>query len=133
MFSRGGLAILHAIETSGYNTLEHRPSLSKWTQAKLLGTTLAMTAFSHTGNSQPVTAIGDSESQTAPEGKHQRDFRARSQRHQTPHILQFRSRILRRMQSHRTRRAQQLLFSVLWIAQGKAQRALRAVRFYAAD
>ena len=67
MFSRGGLAILHAIETSGYNTLEHRPSLSKWTQAKLLGTTLAMTAFSHTGNSQPVTAIGDSESQTAPE------------------------------------------------------------------
>src|SRR5579863_2090018 len=32
MFSRGGLAILDAIEGSGYNTLEHRPSLSKWTR-----------------------------------------------------------------------------------------------------
>ena len=34
--ARGGLAILDAIEASGYNTLEHRPSLTKWTQAKLL-------------------------------------------------------------------------------------------------
>ena len=34
MFSRGGLAILDAIETSGYNTLEHRPALTKWTQAR---------------------------------------------------------------------------------------------------
>ncbi len=67
MFSRGGLAILDAIEASGYNTLEHRPSLSKWTQAKLLGTTLARTAFSRTGNSQPATAVGDSESDTVSE------------------------------------------------------------------
>ena len=35
MFSRGGLAILDAIEASGYNTLEHRPSLTKWTQLEL--------------------------------------------------------------------------------------------------
>jgi squalene synthase HpnC len=51
MFSGGGLAILDAIEASGYNTLEHRPSLSKWTQAKLLGKTLAVSAFSRGGDS----------------------------------------------------------------------------------
>ncbi len=54
MFSGGGLAILDAIEASGYNTLEHRPSLSKWTQAKLLGKTLVRSAFSRGGNSQPA-------------------------------------------------------------------------------
>lgn len=37
MFSRGGLAVLDAIESSGYNTLHHRPSLSKTKQAGLLG------------------------------------------------------------------------------------------------
>jgi squalene synthase HpnC len=52
MFSGGGLAILDAIEVSGYNTLEHRPSLSKWTQAKLLGETLVRSAFSRHRNSQ---------------------------------------------------------------------------------
>jgi squalene synthase HpnC/squalene synthase HpnD len=46
MFTRGGVAILDAIEASGYNTLEHRPSLSKLTQAKLLVQTLAVTALS---------------------------------------------------------------------------------------
>ncbi len=45
MFSRGGLAILDAIENSGYDTLNHRPSLSKWTQAKLLGRTLFIRTF----------------------------------------------------------------------------------------
>ena len=52
MFRRGGLAILDAIEAAGYNTLEHRPSLSKWTQARLLGKTLALSAFSRGGDSQ---------------------------------------------------------------------------------
>src|SRR5580658_6991225 len=56
MFTGGGLAILDAIEASGYNTLEHRPSLSKWTQAKLLGKTLAVSAFSRGGNSRRVAA-----------------------------------------------------------------------------
>jgi phytoene synthase len=37
MFSRGGLAVLDAIESSGYNTLEHRPALTNWTQLRLLG------------------------------------------------------------------------------------------------
>src|SRR5580700_7510907 len=58
MFSGGGLAILDAIEASGYNTPEHRPSLSKWTQAKLLGKTLALRAFSSGGDSQRAVAAG---------------------------------------------------------------------------
>jgi squalene synthase HpnC/squalene synthase HpnD len=52
MFTRGGLAILDAIESSGYNTLEHRPSVSKFTQAKLLMQTLAVTAFSRFSTKQ---------------------------------------------------------------------------------
>jgi squalene synthase HpnC len=37
MFSRGGLAVLDAIESNGYNTLEHRPTIGKAKQAGLLG------------------------------------------------------------------------------------------------
>ncbi|MBV8513796.1 MAG: squalene synthase HpnC [Acidobacteria bacterium] len=37
MFSRGGLAVLDAIESVGYNTLQHRPSISRTKQAGLLG------------------------------------------------------------------------------------------------
>jgi squalene synthase HpnC/squalene synthase HpnD len=37
LFSRGGLAILDAIESSGFNTLEHRPALSKGTKLALVG------------------------------------------------------------------------------------------------
>jgi squalene synthase HpnC/squalene synthase HpnD len=40
MFSRGGIAVLDAIEASGYNTLDHRPRVSKAKQAKLLAGTL---------------------------------------------------------------------------------------------
>jgi squalene synthase HpnC len=40
MFSRGGLAVLEAIEASGYNTLHHRPSISKAKQARLLSRSL---------------------------------------------------------------------------------------------
>src|ERR1700758_3892208 len=36
MFSRGGLAVLDAIERIGYNTLEHRPSIPKSKQFSLL-------------------------------------------------------------------------------------------------
>ena len=32
LFSRGGLAVLDAIEDSGYNTLERRPAISKFKQ-----------------------------------------------------------------------------------------------------
>jgi squalene synthase HpnC len=40
MFSRGGLAVLDAIEANGYDTLHHRPAIGKATQARLLGWTL---------------------------------------------------------------------------------------------
>jgi squalene synthase HpnC len=40
MFTRGGLAVLDAIETMGYDTLHHRPSVSKLKQAALLGRAL---------------------------------------------------------------------------------------------
>jgi squalene synthase HpnC/squalene synthase HpnD len=65
MFSRGGLAILDAIEASGYNTLEHRPSLSKWTQAKLLGKTLALSVFSRGGYSQHAVATASADPESA--------------------------------------------------------------------
>jgi phytoene synthase len=40
MFTRGGLAVLDAIESQGYDTLHQRPSVSKAKQATLLGRTL---------------------------------------------------------------------------------------------
>jgi squalene synthase HpnC/squalene synthase HpnD len=40
MFSRGGLAVLDAIETMGFDTLHHRPSVGKGKQARLLGRAL---------------------------------------------------------------------------------------------
>jgi squalene synthase HpnC len=40
MFSRGGLAVLDAIEAAGYDTLRHRPSIGKGKQARLLGRAL---------------------------------------------------------------------------------------------
>ena len=40
MFSRGGVAVLDAIESMGYDTLHHRPSISKSKQVRLLGRSL---------------------------------------------------------------------------------------------
>ena len=40
MFSRGGMAVLDAIETQGYDTLNRRPSISKAKQASLLAMVL---------------------------------------------------------------------------------------------
>ncbi len=45
MFTRGGLAVLDAIEASGYNTLDRRPAISKWKQAQLLGGALSSTVL----------------------------------------------------------------------------------------
>ena len=45
MFSRGGIAVLDAIESTGYNTLRHRPSISKAKQATLLGRVLVSQLF----------------------------------------------------------------------------------------
>jgi squalene synthase HpnC len=52
MFSRGGLAVLDAIETAGYDTLHHRPSISKGTQARLLGRALLTHLVSKNGREE---------------------------------------------------------------------------------
>ena len=46
MFSRGGIAVLDAIEAQGYDTLNRRPSISKTKQALLLATVLWKQLFS---------------------------------------------------------------------------------------
>ncbi len=53
MFSRGGLAVLDAIEAIGYNTLEHRPSIPKSKQFSLLVRALVLRLFSFTQPSAP--------------------------------------------------------------------------------
>jgi squalene synthase HpnC len=45
MFSRGGLAVLDAIEAAGYNTLERRPSVPKSKQLRLLVSSLVQRLF----------------------------------------------------------------------------------------
>jgi len=46
LFSRGGLAVLDAIEGQGHGTLHRRPALSKWKQARLLTRALGMRVVS---------------------------------------------------------------------------------------
>jgi squalene synthase HpnC len=57
MFSRGGLAVLDAIEAIGYNTLEHRPSISKAQQVSLLLRALTLRLFSFGRPSMPLAAV----------------------------------------------------------------------------
>jgi 15-cis-phytoene synthase len=45
LFSRGGLAVLAAIEAIGYNTLERRPALDRATQLRLLSRALLSRLF----------------------------------------------------------------------------------------
>ncbi|HET9399628.1 MAG TPA: squalene synthase HpnC [Candidatus Acidoferrales bacterium] len=61
MFGRGGLAVLDAIESIGYNTLEHRPSISKGKQVRLLGRALVGRLFTlrpSSGAAEPGTVHG---------------------------------------------------------------------------
>src|SRR6266849_5378511 len=51
MFTRGGLAVLGAIEAMGYDTLHHRPSVSKLKQARLVGHTLLKFLMNNNSNS----------------------------------------------------------------------------------
>jgi len=57
MFSRGGLAVLDAIEASGYDTLHDRPSIGKGKQARLLGRALV----THLVARDPKPAAGNQE------------------------------------------------------------------------
>jgi squalene synthase HpnC len=58
MFSRGGLAVLDAIETQGYDTLHHRPSVRKAKQAGLLGRVLLSQIFSRERRSAKLRNTG---------------------------------------------------------------------------
>jgi len=62
LFSRGGMAILDAIEASGYNTLSHRPSLSKWTKVQLLGRALGSRAFARSASSEKESPLAPASS-----------------------------------------------------------------------
>jgi phytoene synthase len=61
MFSRGGLAVLDAIESAGYDTLHHRPSIGKGKQARLLGRALV----THFVAKDPKPATAQAESADA--------------------------------------------------------------------
>ncbi|MGC2422061.1 MAG: squalene synthase HpnC [Candidatus Acidiferrales bacterium] len=56
LFSRSGLAVLDAIEASGYDTLNHRPVLTKWTEIRLLGRALASRAFAGDSKAQAAAS-----------------------------------------------------------------------------
>ena len=58
MFSRGGLAVLDAIESSGYNTLQHRPSIGKAKQAGLLGRLLLAHAATKLNRKLAAQTVG---------------------------------------------------------------------------
>lgn len=58
MFSRGGLAVLDAIESIGYDTLHVRPSVSKGKQVRLLGRAVATHVFSSTVQPAPGATVG---------------------------------------------------------------------------
>lgn len=55
LFSRGGMAILDAVERVGYNTLEHRPSLSKATKLNLVARALGGKVFASGSGSAAAT------------------------------------------------------------------------------
>ena len=58
MFSRGGLAVLDAIERIDYNTLEHRPSIPKSKQLRLLGRAFGQRLFMHDDHAvAPAAAV----------------------------------------------------------------------------
>jgi squalene synthase HpnC len=59
MFSRGGLAVLDAIEAQGYDTLNHRPSIGKGKQLMLLGSVLISRAFSRKNQLDVAPRLGD--------------------------------------------------------------------------
>src|ERR1700683_1902930 len=61
LFRRGGIAILNAIEASGYNTLSRRPALSKWTKASILARARGTRALARkAGRTSPPVSADDS-------------------------------------------------------------------------
>jgi squalene synthase HpnC len=80
MFGRGGLAVLSAIEASGYNTLQHRPSIGKAKQAGLLGRLLLAHAASKLNRKLTVQTVGSPSAmaQTTDRKNSPRDYSAAS-------------------------------------------------------
>ena len=73
MFSRGGLAVLDAIETIGYNTLEKRPSIGKGKQARLLGRALFGRLISIGSSREARIFVSRMVHATGRRGNHRRD------------------------------------------------------------
>ena len=57
MFSRGGLAVLDAIESIGYDTLHVRPSVSKGKQVRLLGRAVVTHVLGNGAQAAPSSSI----------------------------------------------------------------------------
>ncbi len=58
LFSRGGLAVLDAIEAAGCNTLEYRPSLTSWNKLGLLHRALRAKFFGSPAAKPPASTAG---------------------------------------------------------------------------
>ena len=126
LFSRGGVAILDAIEVSGYNTLNRRPAITKGTKLKLLARALASRAFSRGGPTEghrhdPVF---------------ERSCRFRRRGNQEPNRESEGyckcCRVLCGVQPDCTNGAEQFLPCVLRLAKRKAQCTVRALCVHAA-
>jgi squalene synthase HpnC len=57
MFSRGGMAVLDAIEAMGYDTLHVRPSVSKGKQVRLLGRAVVTHVLGNGQTAAPKTSV----------------------------------------------------------------------------
>lgn len=63
LFSRGGLALMDAIEAMGYNTLERRPSLTKATKLRLVVMALGSRVFSSARRTEHAAALSGGSSE----------------------------------------------------------------------
>ena len=75
MFSRGGIAVLDAIEAIGYNTLRQRPSVSKWKQVKLLTSALVRRWFTRDRAFVPISPTVSGRLEIVPGGCVQSSFK----------------------------------------------------------
>jgi squalene synthase HpnC/squalene synthase HpnD len=57
MFSKGGVAVLDAIEDIGYDTLNHRPTITKSKQARLLARALLSQVLSRNSGNRPSARV----------------------------------------------------------------------------
>jgi squalene synthase HpnC/squalene synthase HpnD len=62
LFSRGGLAVLDAIEAAGYNTLEHRPALTKARKLRLLAKALGSRIFARSTAKDSTASLSNAAS-----------------------------------------------------------------------